>query len=49
MLIDYIKSDLYRDTGKISLKLFIRHYFFNRAFHVYFGLGVPAKGIVLLN
>lgn len=28
----YIKSDLYRYTGKVSFKLFIKNYFFNRSF-----------------
>ena len=33
MIVKYIKSDLYRYTGKISFKLFLKNYLFNRGFN----------------
>lgn len=33
MIAKYIKSDLYRYTGKISFKLFLKNYLFNRGFN----------------
>src|SRR5690606_37290984 len=33
MIMKYIKSDLYRYTGKISFKLFLKNYLFNRGFN----------------
>lgn len=32
----YVKSDLFRYSGKLSLKSFLRHYFFNRSFRYSF-------------
>ena len=33
MIVKYIKSDLYRYTGKISFKLFLKNYLLNRGFN----------------
>lgn len=33
-VLEYIKSDLYRYTGRVSVGKFIREYIFNRSFKV---------------
>ena len=38
MTLKYIKSDLYRYTGHVSLKTFLKTYFFNRGFNFSFWL-----------
>lgn len=43
MLIKYIKSDLYRYTGKVSFKLFIKNYLFNRGFNFSFWLRIASS------
>lgn len=36
MILNYIKSDLYRYTGRVSVYLFLKQYFINRAFNYTF-------------
>lgn len=43
MALEYIKSDLYRYTGKVTFKNFLRYYFFNRGFKFCFWLRLAAK------
>ncbi len=43
MIVKYIKSDLYRYTGKISFKLFLKNYLFNRGFNFSVWLHSPAQ------
>lgn len=43
MIINYIKSDLYRYTGKINFKLFLKNYFFNRGFNFSFWLRLASS------
>lgn len=38
MTLKYIKSDLYRYTGHVSFKTFLKTYFFNRGFNFSFWL-----------
>lgn len=38
MTLKYIKSDLYRYTGNVSFKTFLKTYFFNRGFNFSFWL-----------
>jgi serine O-acetyltransferase len=47
LVLDYIKSDLYRYTGKVSFKSFLREYLFNTGFKFCFWLRLASqKGIV---
>lgn len=43
MIIKYIKSDLYRYTGKISFKLFLKNYLLNRGFNFSFWLRIASS------
>lgn len=43
MLIKYIKNDLYRYTGKVSFKLFVKNYLFNRGFNFSFWLRIASS------
>lgn len=43
MIIKYIKSDLYRYTGKLSFKLFIKNYLLNRGFNFSFWLRIASS------
>lgn len=43
MIINYIKSDLYRYTGKTTFKLFLKNYFFNRGFNFSFWLRLASS------
>lgn len=38
MTLKYIKSDLYRYTGTVTVKAFLKNYFFNRGFNFSFWL-----------
>lgn len=44
---EYIKSDLYRYTGKVSTKLMIRNYFLNRGFKYTFWLRLCQSELML--
>lgn len=47
-IIEFIKSDLYRYTGKLSAKNFIRNYFFNRSFYYTFWFRLcKSKNLIL--
>jgi serine O-acetyltransferase len=43
MIIKYIKSDLYRYTGQISFKLFLKNYLLNRGFNFSFWLRIASS------
>lgn len=45
---EYIKSDLYRYTGKISFKLMLRNYFLNRGFKYTFWLRLCKSDVRLV-
>ena len=47
MTFDHIKSDLYRYTGNVSLKLFLKNYFFNRGFNFSFWLRLASFGGII--
>ena len=47
MTFDHIKSDLYRYTGNVSLKLFVKNYFFNRGFNFSFWLRLASFGGII--
>lgn len=44
----YIKSDLYRYTGEISLKLFLRNYILNRGFKYTFWLRLCYSDLIII-
>jgi len=46
MTLKYIKSDLYRYTGHISLKTFLKTYLFNRGFNFSFWLRLASSKTV---
>lgn len=43
-VIEYVKSDLYRITGKVNATLFIRNYIFNRSFNFLFWFRLASRG-----
>lgn len=44
MLLDLIRSDLYRYAGRTDWRVFIKHYLFNRGFRFSFWLRITASG-----
>ena len=46
MTLKYIKSDLYRYTGHVSFKTFLKTYFFNRGFNFSFWLRLASSKTV---
>lgn len=47
MVLNYIKSDLYRYGGNVSLKAFLKNYFLNRGFNFTFWLRLAkSKGLI---
>ena len=47
MTLKYIKSDLYRYTGSLTFKLFLKNYFFNRGFNFSFWLRLASTTSLL--
>ena len=43
-VIKYVKSDLYRITGKVNAIIFIRNYIFNRSFNFLFWFRLASRG-----